>query len=457
MHKEPTPPAEWVNPNKPKKKSRKNWGIGILVLSLVLLAGAGGYLIKSGRLPVFQNKSGDSEALSAAESADMQPQAEMQAAASERTEEGAAEELQTEELLKEPESETEPESAPEQETGQEAEQETGQETEQETGQEAEQETGRENGQENGQETGRETEQETGREAEQETGREAEQETGRETERQYGEEETSVQAETSLEFEQGSYTLTEEEAYFINVMAAYGWEQTGGKEGSFKAAQEELLAENIDFEMGAAASQVVHAQMLAEGLFSEGIILERAGTDSHCLYSRPYYFSVLLTYEGEIICTYEEFKDHVTETAATSELTDDYGTYPADYAIDGNSATAWAVGGEERTGEAVTLMLDRERTIYGVLILNGYWKSEAAYKNNGIVTAFDIYTGSDWQTYAYGYKENYLREITERQAYDVAGVFYDSVTADRVTIKISGVENGEKYTDVCVSEIMVLAR
>lgn len=425
MHKEPTPPAEWVNPNKPKKKSRKNWGIGILVLSLVLLAGAGGYLIKSGRLPVFQNKSGDSEALSAAESADMQPQAEMQAAASERTEEGAAEELQTEELLKEPESETEPESAPEQETGQEAEQ----------------------------ETGREAERETGRETEQETGRE----TGQETERQYGEEETSVQAETSLEFEQGSYTLTEEEAYFINVMAAYGWEQTGGKEGSFKAAQEELLAENIDFEMGAAASQVVHAQMLAEGLFCEGIILERAGTDSHCLYSRPYYFSVLLTYEGEIICTYEEFKNHVTETAATSELTDDYGTYPADYAIDGNSATAWAVGGEERTGEAVTLMLDRERTIYGVLILNGYWKSEAAYKNNGIVTAFDIYTGSDWQTYAYGYKENYLREITERQAYDVAGVFYDSVTADRVTIKISGVENGEKYTDVCVSEIMVLAR
>ena len=457
MHKEPTPPAEWVNPNKPKKKSRKNWGIGILVLSLVLLAGAGGYLIKSGRLPVFQNKSGDSEALSAAESADMQPQAEMQAAASERTEEGAAEELQTEELLKEPESETEPESAPEQETGQEAEQETGRENGQENRRKAEQETGRETGQENRQEA----EQETGREAERETGRETEQETGRETgqetERQYGEEETSVQAETSLEFEQGSYTLTEEEAYFINVMAAYGWEQTGGKEGSFKAAQEELLAENIDFEMGAAASQVVHAQMLAEGLFCEGIILERAGTDSHCLYSRPYYFSVLLTYEGEIICTYEEFKNHVTETAATSELTDDYGTYPADYAIDGNSATAWAVGGEERTGEAVTLMLDRERTIYGVLILNGYWKSEAAYKNNGIVTAFDIYTGSDWQTYAYGYKENYLREITERQAYDVAGVFYDSVTADRVTIKISGVENGEKYTDVCVSEIMVLAR
>lgn len=377
------PPAEWVNPYKIKKKSGKKCGIGILILSLVLLAGTSGYFLKSGKLSLLQNKDKSKEIQAETEQPDYQPPQDMQTAVSKEAEERIEESQKEEPFL-------EPEVIPE------------------------------------------------------------------SEHEDIQEEIPEPSDT-LEFEQGEYALTEEEAYFMNVMASYGWIQIGEKKGEFEATQEELLTESMDYEIDSVASQVVHTQMLAEGLSCEGIILKRKGTANHSLYQNPYYFSVFLSYEGDVRCTYEEFANCIVDAVATSELADYYGTYVDDYAIDGNSTTAWAIGGEERTGESITLMLDEECIIYGVLILNGYWKSESTYKNNGIATAFDIYTGSDWQTYAYGYKGDYVSEAVNRQVYDTVGIFYDSVVADRVTINISGVENGEKYEDICVSEIMVLAR
>lgn len=270
------------------------------------------------------------------------------------------------------------------------------------------------------------------------------------------EESIGQSDSDVEFEPGPYTLTEEEAYFMNVIASYGWERVVEKEGSFRAMQEELEGEDLGYDSSIGA-QVVHAQMLAEGLFSDGIILKYAESDNHQLYSKPYYFSILLSHDGEVVCSYEQFQNHIMDAQASAEWTDSYGTYLGDYAIDGDYTTAWVLGGEERTGESITLMLDKERTIYGVLILNGYWKSESTYENNGIVTAFDIYTGSEWQTFAYGFKNGYTPEAAKKKAYDVVGIFYDSAESDRVTVNISGVENGEKYEDICISEIMVLAK
>ena len=131
--------------------------------------------------------------------------------------------------------------------------------------------------------------------------------------------------------------------------------------------------------------------------------------------------------------------------ATSELMDEYGTYPASNATDGDVHTAWAEGAYDiGAGETIYISTPSCEAIAGFAIMNGYQKDADTFYKNGRICTARVHAGD-------GYTDVELFDIIGWQYVE----FEQSVHTDVIAIEILSAYPGSKYADVCVTELYPL--
>lgn len=145
---------------------------------------------------------------------------------------------------------------------------------------------------------------------------------------------------------------------------------------------------------------------------------------------------------------------VVNAEASSELTGNKHTYFATYSYDGDVNTCWQDGVPGNgSGEVLTYYFDQPRCIVGVDIINGRVDIEEKYydnnrierlvvhylldgvvKGNAVVDLDDVYN-----------MEPVYYELTD-------GVFNEAYYCDSIQVEIESVYEGEKYNDLCLTEI-----
>lgn len=156
--------------------------------------------------------------------------------------------------------------------------------------------------------------------------------------------------------------------------------------------------------------------------------------------------------------YRDEKIKITSVVTSSQLPDAAGkSYSGMNLVDGDPATAWCEGvAGTGAGETITLRLDKEQKVFGVVICNGYTADYDLYTNNGMLTRVEVDFGNGYLVrgsldgYAYeGYStEDLVYSNLNRIELD------EPVMTDTIKITIMEAERGNKYDDTCVSEIAV---
>lgn len=120
-------------------------------------------------------------------------------------------------------------------------------------------------------------------------------------------------------------------------------------------------------------------------------------------------------------------------------------YDAKNAIDGKLATCWAYDAKTYPDAALTIYFDHLTELRGLIFTAGYAKSEDAYKNNRRVALIDVAFGDGS---GYGM---YVEPLEFHQSL-VALPFGDVCKVSSIQITVPETYPGEKFDDMCISEI-----
>jgi len=136
-------------------------------------------------------------------------------------------------------------------------------------------------------------------------------------------------------------------------------------------------------------------------------------------------------------------DAISDTSASSSLSEYNMTHSSDRLTDGTLSAAWVEGASDQgIGETVVLEFDDTYQINGLLIYAGYQKNEDLYSKNSrpkdILLQF-----SDGTSFTYTLADVYGEQDL---------LFESSVNSDYVSITIQSVYPGSKYTDTVISEV-----
>lgn len=133
-------------------------------------------------------------------------------------------------------------------------------------------------------------------------------------------------------------------------------------------------------------------------------------------------------------------------SATSELTDEYGAYPASQACDGDLSTTWAEG-VSGIGKDESLSIHFAPSyVTGFSIWNGYQKDSNRYYKNNRPSVMEV-----WADDAYMGRIN-LDDAMEEQSYG----FGDPVYTSSLRFVIVSVYAGNAADDTCICEVSVQA-
>jgi len=159
-------------------------------------------------------------------------------------------------------------------------------------------------------------------------------------------------------------------------------------------------------------------------------------------------------DNEQDCVINFYNDIITATAS-SELTHSQSPYAAGNIIDGKKDTAWVEGVEgDGIGEYVELEVDKPQFVTQIGIIPGYAKSKDIYFKNNRVAKLKIVLNNEYEI------ENELVDEFNRfntkthkdfQLIDV-GPYEKKVS--KIRLIIEGVHKGSKYSDTCISEILL---
>ena len=138
---------------------------------------------------------------------------------------------------------------------------------------------------------------------------------------------------------------------------------------------------------------------------------------------------------------------LTKAEATATLKDYKDiTYGAENVLDGDMTTCWAYPKEDE-GAVITLSSDVPQTVRGIRLTPAYAKSEKLALANNRVKSFHVEL-SDGATFDFT-----LNDLPGGLYENVASFAFD--TAHEVTwvsVQVTDVYSGSKYTDTCISEI-----
>ena len=124
-------------------------------------------------------------------------------------------------------------------------------------------------------------------------------------------------------------------------------------------------------------------------------------------------------------------------------------------LDGNTQTCWADGvsgtGE---GESITFSSDETKTVSGLAILPGYCKSEDLFYKNGMPLDIEITSqGKTWKWSFYGFEPNFSSPMDSMIFIDFGG----DIDMNECTVTLSVCKSGNKYDDICITEMFLYKR
>ena len=124
-------------------------------------------------------------------------------------------------------------------------------------------------------------------------------------------------------------------------------------------------------------------------------------------------------------------------------------------LDGNTQTCWADGvsgtGE---GESITFSSDETKTVSGLAILPGYCKSEDLFHKNGMPLDIEITSGDkSWKWSFYGFEPNFSSPMDSMIFIDFGG----DIDMNECTVTLSVCKSGNKYDDICITEMFLYKR
>lgn len=132
---------------------------------------------------------------------------------------------------------------------------------------------------------------------------------------------------------------------------------------------------------------------------------------------------------------------IDQVTASSELKTEHQSYPANLAVDGNPATAWAPRGDG-IGESLTVHFKSPVTITSVSILGGFGQDHAHYHLHNRVRTLRV-TLSDGATQTLNFEDK-----MKMQRFDLE----HSGTAEWVKFEILAVYRGTERDSTPISEI-----
>ncbi len=135
-------------------------------------------------------------------------------------------------------------------------------------------------------------------------------------------------------------------------------------------------------------------------------------------------------------------------SATQELAAQSGnSYAAKNALDGKLSTCWAFDAQKDPEAKLTISFDEPTQLRGLLITPGYAKNQDAYQNNRRVRRLRIDGDDDLAV---------VFDIEEQASFDgfVAVPFCGVFTVEQLTIRVPESFTGEKFNDLCISEIQL---
>ncbi len=156
-----------------------------------------------------------------------------------------------------------------------------------------------------------------------------------------------------------------------------------------------------------------------------------------------------TKEDEEEEVYEFEPTDITKYLTFSASTELDGEYSIQNIVDGDLSSAWVEGAvEDGIGESIKVSCPYEFVVTSISIYNGYQKSESLLNANGQVKS--VFLSSK------DYEANYEFEITETIGTPqvIAIEEKEQVEQNEFTIYINDVYQGSKYSDTCISEILV---
>lgn len=137
--------------------------------------------------------------------------------------------------------------------------------------------------------------------------------------------------------------------------------------------------------------------------------------------------------------------------ASSELTDSSNTYKVDALLDGNKDTCWAEGVDGNgEGEYIEIYFTEPVCIKEIYFLNGYMKNEDVFNKNGKIKRVEL-TFSDGYSFEQVLGEHSYSE-GEKQLFSDSTYFDDPICTEYLKVTILEAEAGEKYADICLSEL-----
>ncbi|MBF0106738.1 MAG: hypothetical protein HQM16_15605 [Deltaproteobacteria bacterium] len=136
-----------------------------------------------------------------------------------------------------------------------------------------------------------------------------------------------------------------------------------------------------------------------------------------------------------------------KVTATSVL-DPQRAYQPENLFDSKSDFAWSTDGKKTTGkgESLTIKLDQAVTLSGLMVWNGYQRSQTHFLANGRVTKAEVKT-----------PEGQVRHIILKDAQGVQKVLFAKPLQNTksFTLTITDLQQGDRYKDVLISEMRLL--
>jgi cytoskeletal protein RodZ len=140
-------------------------------------------------------------------------------------------------------------------------------------------------------------------------------------------------------------------------------------------------------------------------------------------------------------------EHVTGAFASSVLVEDkYNlVHGADNVLDKDNSTAWSEGvSGNGIGEVLTITLDEKCVISGIIIMNGYQKSENLYQKNSRPSDLEV-------EFSDGTTETI--HIHDQMGWETLN-FSQTHVADEISFFIKDVYEGTTYEDTLITEIEI---
>jgi len=114
-------------------------------------------------------------------------------------------------------------------------------------------------------------------------------------------------------------------------------------------------------------------------------------------------------------------------------------YSPEHLFDSQTDMAWSTNGKETDGinQSATVSFDKETEIAGIMIWNGYQRSDAHYYANGRVKKLDV--------------NGQAADVKDNKKHQTI-LFPKPVNAKEITLTIKEIYKGSKYKDVLISEL-----